>query len=593
MARKLLRPARHKMQANWFLLEDNSSPNGLAQIFSNPVRIIRANNINEIESALKDIQIAQKDGFYLAGFISYEFGLCFENKTKDFVNSNFPLLYFGVFNSPRKTKAKAISRYLSLKNKNNGFWLGKPNYSNNYDEYKKKFDIIHSNIIKGDIYQANLTFDAKFEFKGAPIALYEKLRNNQKVKYGAYIEFDDYQILSLSPELFFSKTENKIETHPMKGTLIFDGKNTQDDLKNDIKQRAENLMITDLMRNDLSKIARKVEVSELFAIEKYSTLFQMISKISGSLKSEINITQILENLSPAGSITGCPKIRAEELIFETEARARDIYCGAIGMISPNGDALFNVAIRTPIIHNNELKIGIGSGIVYDSHAKDEYQECILKTKFLTQAQAPLSIFETLKWTKDKGFWRLENHLQRMEKSAINFNIKYDREIILSALNNVAQNIYWNEARIKIKINDEGHEIEIAEFIPNDKIYKITLSKTIMNSKNIWLYHKTTNREIYDKEWQKYSDLGFDEIIYLNENGELTEGSRTNIFLDFGDGILYTPEIKSGVLSGILRAELIENGKAIEKMLQLDDIYAAQHIYVGNALRGLKKAVFTL
>lgn len=556
--------------------------------------MIIANNLNEIDGAIAKINAEQQNGHYLAGFVSYEFGLCFEEKTKEFAKqSNFPLLVFGIFNAPRITNSGAIGQFLRRKNKGKGFRLSQVQYSDDIKSYTKKFNKIKNNIEKGDIYQANLTIQANMDFEGSSIAVYEKLRTRQKAKYCAFIDMNDAQILSLSPELFFEKNGQNIETHPMKGTISTDIANAYEKLLHDEKQRAENLMITDLMRNDLAKISQagSVKVPRLFEIEAYQTLLQMISKVKARLLPTKNAADILCSISPAGSITGCPKIRAEELIFETEDASRDIYCGAIGMIEPNGNAKFNVAIRTPIIKENKLKLGIGSGIVYDSIAKKEYQECLLKSQFLTKAQDDFAIFETLLWTQEIGYQNLEMHLVRLKNAAQHFGFRFDENYIRHMLKNTAANIAWDKARIKISIDATSDEVAIFEFENDKSDWKIALSKTIINSDNPWLYYKTTNRKIYDNEWQEYKAKGFDEVIYQNEKGELTEGSRTNIFIDFGDGKLATSPISCGLLNGILRQKLIENGAAYEKILHLDDLNAAQYIYAGNSLRGLKKAIF--
>lgn len=593
------------MKADWVLLEDNSSNDGIAFIFTNPIETIIANNIDEIPNALLKLENFAKNGKYLVGYASYEFGLCFEEKTKKFSqNLRYPLLFFYVFDEPKTTKSKIITRFLKIKNKNNGFFISKPQYSIDFNEYEKRFENIHKNIKSGDIYQANLTFKAFYDFWGNSLCLYEKLRLQQKVKYSAYFNIGDLKILSLSPELFFKTNDEYIITHPMKGTIKRGIDNKTDienynSLYNDEKQRAENLMITDLMRNDLSKISQSgsVKVPNLFAIEKFSTLFQMISKISAKLKNNINSFDILKNLSPAGSITGCPKIRAEELIFENEKTSRDIYCGSIGLIKPNGDATFNVAIRTPILNNNKIELGIGSGLVYDSIAKLEYEECKLKAKFLNEIIEEFALIETILWQRNIGFSNLSLHFNRIKQAADFFNFNFIQQKIESELKLISQNIgkntKWQKARIRILLNEKNHKIEFYDLPDSKEIWKITLSKNALNSQNPWLYYKTTNRQIYDIDFKNYNEIGFDEIIYCNENNEITEGSRTNIFIDNGDGILLTPPIKCGLLNGILRQKLINDGKAIEKILHLEDMFAAQNIYVGNSIRGLKKAIYII
>jgi para-aminobenzoate synthetase / 4-amino-4-deoxychorismate lyase len=583
------------MSLDWLLLDDCSHQEGKAQIFANPCEIIIANSKDEIDTCLAKMARAQSDGFYLAGFVSYEFGLCFEEKTKNFADDNFPLLCFGVYEQPKITKSKYLGRYLQQKNRQKAFYLGAAQLNWDFLQYKNAFEIVHENIVNGHIYQANLTLRASFEIHGNSLCLYEELRRRQRVKYGAFMQMANYEILSLSPELFFKIKDGIIETHPMKGTLARNSNNDEieiNQLYNDTKQRAENLMITDLMRNDLSKIAGvgSVKVPQLFAIESLETLHQMISKINASLLDNITAIDVLRIISPAGSITGCPKIRAEEIINQTENSPRGIYCGAIGYIAPNNDACFNVAIRTALIKENKIELGIGSGVVYDSNAFDEYEECLLKSKFLGSLSQVPQLIETFGYCKNTGFNRLEAHLERMQKSARFFSLDFDFSAIKNAIFEYEKQIEFEQARMRI-VYDGNLQITHGKLNQSPNIYKIKLSPTIMQSNNPWLYHKTTNRKLYDDEWAKYNAQGFDEVIYCNENGELTEGSRTNLFVDFGDGKLCTPPLKCGVLGGILRAETLANGQAKEQILYPQDLQNAKKIFVGNSLRGLIRAEF--
>lgn len=569
------------------LFEDSQAIDSKAILANKPIAIIRADAWHEIEKALGELEKYIAQSKHIFGFVSYEFGLGFEALTRDFANSDFPLLYFAVFDEIENICIDELS--------DDGFAIGRFTADMNFAEYRTQFSKIKNYIESGNIYQANLTFKLKAPFWGSPFSLYKALRTAQPVKYSAFLDMGEFQILSLSPELFFKTQGKAIETHPMKGTIERgkddgDDKANFDELKNDEKQRAENLMITDLMRNDLARISKpgSVKVPQLFAIERFPSVFQMISKIDAQLRDGISQTQIIRTLMPAGSIVGCPKIRATEIIVDCEKGPRGIYCGAIGMIKPNGDMSFNVAIRTPIIRDDEIEIGVGSGIVYDSDARAEYDECLLKSSFLQNAARDFALIETLKWN-GTAFENLDLHLTRMAKSAEFFGIAFEISRIENALNQ--RLIEWGAApaRVRILANFENCEIEFHTFDNTKDEYKIKISETYIVSNSLWLKHKTTNREIYDSEFQKANAEGFDEVIFVNDDGEITEGSRTNIFLDFGDGILHTPKLECGVLPGVLRQKLIDEGKAFEANLTLADLRKAK-IFVGNSLRGLKKAV---
>lgn len=586
-------------QTGTILIDDNSPQSQGSLLFAQPNSIIIAEEIEEIDAALKAIEDAIKAQKYVAGFFSYELGLAFEPALKKLMpkNRNMPLLWFGVYEKPQKFTPEELQAAINQANRGAGFRLHKRQAAISQNEYETAFAKVHNYIKTGHIYQANLTFKIKYDFAGSAFAFYEALRNAQNVQYGAYIDIGGAQILSLSPELFFNKYGQKIETKPMKGTAKR-GSELEDikiieSLQTDPKQRAENLMIVDLMRNDLSRISKtgSVKVPQLFSIETYSTLHQMTSLVEAQLHDNIGIGDIIKGIFPAGSITGCPKIRAMEIIEELETEPRGAYCGSIGYFDPNGFARFNVAIRTPTIIGDKLELGVGSGLVYDSFGTAEYAECLLKSRFMRNSLQDYSVFETLKWERSSGFIRLEKHLNRLENSARALNMLFNRALIEKKLSAKIKKISWDAARIKIILLAQDFKIEIAPFVEAKEEIKIKLSNTIMQSNNPWLYHKTSLRTLYDDEWKEAQNMGFGEIIYQNENGELTEGSRSNIFLDMGDGILLTPKIECGLLPGVLREELLANGRAKEAILTLQDIESAQNIYIGNSLRGLIKAVF--
>jgi para-aminobenzoate synthetase/4-amino-4-deoxychorismate lyase len=366
-------------------------------------------------------------------------------------------------------------------------------------------------------------------------------------------------------------------------------------LATDVKQRAENLMIVDLMRNDIGRIAEigSVSVTDLFTVETFQTLHQMTSGVRATLKEGVGMADLLKGIFPPGSVTGAPKIRAMELIRALQTEPRGVYCGAVGHISPKGRALFNVAIRTAVVFRDAAgEMGIGSGIVADSQGPKEYAECLLKMKFLTDPVKRFDLIETMLYDPAGGFALLERHIDRLKTSARYFAFACDEGAVRRALADAVEG-KAERSRVRLLLSESGAVTVTTTPLPPpdpDAVMRLAVSDTRLNSADIFLFHKTTRRELYDKEWQHYAErLGADEVVYLNERGELAEGSRTTIFLERG-GRLLTPAIASGLLPGTLRAELIAEGRAVEAVLTLEDLKSADAVYLGNSVRGLVRAV---
>ena len=581
------------------LIDNNLEGDTKSFLYQKPSKIIIARNESEIESALLGIEQAISDGNFVAGYFAYELGYCFEpslNEHLSIANSE-PLIWMGVYKTRVELSNLEAQELLDKQIIGGGFRLGASEYSQSLEQYSQKFVALHKAIESGTIYQANLTFKAKYKFYGNPIALFCALREEQKTTCGAYIDTGSSVILSRSPEVFFEKSQSNIKVIPMKGTIARANEFNEDranieKLQNDEKQRAENLMIVDLMRNDLSRISEvgSVKVSKLFAVETYDTLHQMTSIIEADLMPRTNTSQLIKAIFPCGSITGAPKISAMEQIAKYETEPRGAYCGAIGHFTPDGFARFNVAIRTALISGQEMTLGIGSGVVYDSVTNEEYLECKLKASFVEKAISKFAILETLLWQKDFGFHRLERHLTRLKNSAFELGVNYSETQLMQKINNFKGAKTNDFERVKIELGEEIR-LNSNEFIPSDDIITFAISPTIMQSNNPWLYHKTTMRNLYDSEWREINvNHSIDEIIYFNERDELTEGSRSNIFLDIGGENLITPPIQCGVLPGVLREELLESGKAKEQIISRDSFLNAKQVYLGNSLRGLRKAI---
>ena len=420
-----------------------------------------------------------------------------------------------------------------------------------------------------------------------------------------FLKSDDLSVLSLSPELFFQKTGPKIMTRPMKGTFPR-GRNGAEDrhnadfMQNDEKNRAENLMIVDLLRNDLSRISvpGSVKLKSLYDVEKYRTLFQMTSTIESEVSDEMTIVDLIKALFPCGSVTGAPKIRAMEIISELEVAPRGIYTGAIGFMAPDGDCCFSVPIRTVTIdRKGRGEMGIGSAIVADSNAASEYDECLLKAQFATGEFRKFDLIESLRWSADEGYYLLDLHLNRLEETAEYFDFICDKAAILQDLENHAEWLDPEKAwKVRLLVSQTG-EVSITSLPinkpPDQKIGIITLSDKIVNSQNPLLFHKTTDREFYHQELSRHqTQYGSYDVVFINEKGSLTGGAYNNIFLKLGDS-LQTPALEAGLLAGTLRQSMIKDStiNLIITQLSKTDLLKAEKIYMGNSVRGLVEVVF--
>ena len=545
------------------------------RVFSAPSKVIEANNAAEVPKALAAMEAALAQGHYLAGWLGYELGYALEPRLKGRLKPG-PLLRMGVFGPPAGEAPSVSGRA----------YAGplKPEWDQ--AQYAARFDRVKDYIAAGDIYQANLSFRARFAFVGAPRALYEQLRGQSGAAHCAYVNCG-WEILSLSPELFFDLgTDGRITVRPMKGTRARsrDDEAARAALAASPKDRAENLMIVDLIRNDLSRIAegRSVEVSDLFKVETYPTLHTMVSTVTAKKRKDAGVADILRALFPCGSVTGAPKIRAMEILQELEASPRGVYCGAIGHFAPDGSARFNVAIRTLTVWKGDQgELGIGGGVVQDSRADSEYAECLLKAQFFETARKPLELIETLRW--QSGFTRLTSHLARMEESARIFGLAFDRAAALDALEEAVAG-RTGALRVRLTLNEMGQHEATAHDLPfNPPHWTYAISSQRTDSRDPFLRHKTNWRELYESEVKR---LGTDEVIFMNERGEITEGARSNIFIRRGDTTL-TPALMSGLLNGCLRAEMLARGLAHEAVLTPDDLKG--EVYFGNSLRELIEA----
>ena len=582
-----------------------------ARLYRDPVEVIRAGKLEDLEACFAALSRARLAGQHVAGYLSYEAGLGLEERLRGKIPADLPapLAWFGIFNDYIELSQDNLVQQLPDRN---GAWLGRLEPSISRTAYDAAFEKVQNYIEAGDIYQANLTFRAEMDFSGHPLALYAAIRGRAQAGYGGVVFDGTNWMLSFSPELFFALKDGRITAKPMKGTAVRVADPEADaavqaQLQSDPKQRAENLMIVDLLRNDLSRVAERgsVHVPELFHIESYPTIHQMTSTVTAQLQDGLDAVDVIRQIFPCGSITGAPKIRAMEIIDELESAPqgspsdhapRGIYCGSIGRIDApdekgRSDAAFNVAIRTFFLQEGKetLSIGLGSGIVADSNGDDEWRECLAKGRFAkvdanAEGGHKVDLIETMAFDPASGIKRLEAHLERMKTSASTLQFEFDRH----AARNAIQAITFHQeapAMVRLHLGQSGElAIELKPMpAPQDGPVQCRLVPMQADKADFRLHHKTSDRRVYQVASE---DGGLGEgvnPIFVDGEGFVTEGAIWNIFVE-RDGVLLTPPLGRGVLPGVLRAELLESGQAVEADLRAEDL--AGGFSVGNSVRGL-------
>jgi len=574
-----------------FVLFESYDRGGRSSHFSDCVEEIRAMTLQEVIPALRRIEAAVQSGLHAAGFIAYEAAPAFDADLRVKSSTEFPPLWFGIFKQRREITAGEFFR-------DGKFVLADWQPSIDEATYRDAVEKIRELIASGDTYQVNFTFRLRADFRGNALALYHRLCRSQRAGYCAYLDLGRYRILSASPELFFHWHAGKLTTRPMKGTRRR-GRTTNEDrfyaeqLVTSAKERAENVMIVDLLRNDMGRISQfgSVEVSKLFEIERYPTVLQMTSTITSRPLPNVGFPEILQALFPSGSVTGAPKIRTMEIIAGLEDSPRQIYTGAIGFLSPGPEALFNVAIRTLLIDTRTgvAELGVGSGITYDSSPEAEYQECLLKADFLTKGFPEFALLESLLYEGHKGYFLLDRHLARLADSADYFGCPFDEEKIKAALRQKTSELQIGNYKVHLLLHRDGStkiESHKLEAETRRLILKVAIAKPPVNSDEVFLFHKTTHREVYESRLA--SRPGCDDVLLVNEKGELTESTIANLVGRIA-GKDYTPPLSCGLLAGTFRAELLAEGKIAERALYPADLSQAEAIFLINSVRGWMRA----
>jgi para-aminobenzoate synthetase / 4-amino-4-deoxychorismate lyase len=583
--------------------------------FAQPAYLVETHDLAEVLPKLQLVnELVQDRKLYGVGLISYEAAAAFDDVLTTHQSPKFPLLWFGLYRQPEIVtlpKSSTLQDY-------NLNWS--PTVTK--EEYDRAIACIKDRISCGDTYQVNYTMRLQADFVGDSWDYFLDLTQAQQANYSAYLDLQDFTICSASPELFFSWNGRQIITRPMKGTSARGYTKNSDRtlaqwLHNSAKNRAENVMIVDMIRNDLAKIAElnSVTVPSLFDVEQYPTLWQMTSTVTAETKA--SLTEIMTALFPSASITGAPKPRTMEIIRSLEKTPRNIYTGTIGFIFPNRQAQFNVAIRTVLIdkQTNCAEYGVGGGIVWDSASTSEYEECQIKARVLLNRDLvqPFALLETILWTPHEGYFLLDYHLQRLQDSALYFNLAIDLEEITRRLEKVANSLPDRLYKVRLTVKGSANtspwetsldktppqdfspeisqktiQIETIPFIPEEpaKMINLGIAPEPIDLQNPFLYHKTTNRNFYERVLQDRP--GYDDVILWNERQEITETCIANLVIKI-KGKLLTPPINSGLLGGTFRAALLEKQEIEEAVIKLEDLKRCEAIYTINSVRKWQRA----
>ncbi|MCY3869229.1 MAG: aminodeoxychorismate synthase component I [Gemmatimonadetes bacterium] len=544
--------------------------------------IICVSHPKDVGPALERIERAVHSGLHAAGFLSYEAASGLDPVLKTHVPGDFPLMWFGLFRH---------REHIPVGTPNGGHYdLGAWRPSVSRAAYDTALNRIRDLITAGDTYQVNYSFRLRANFSGNSLDLYRDLCRAQRTDYAAYLDIGRFQILSASPELFFSLKNNTLTARPMKGTALRGRWWKEDEarakqLQKSEKDRAENVMIVDLLRSDLGRISSSVKVPSLWQVERYETVLQMTSTVTSRMRCGVGLRELATALFPCGSVTGAPKVRTMEIIKEVERTARGIYTGSIGYLSPGGDIAFNVAIRTVCIDRKTgiAEFGVGSGITSDSSNDGEYEECLTKARMLAKQQPAFDLFETLRYEVKNGFFLIDRHIDRIEASARYFGFAFDRSSVLSALEKAVSGLESSH-RVRLVLSREGCvKVEIAPLknTSQNRALSARISSLPVDSRDPLLFHKTTRRDPYTYRLNRYPTC--EEIILINERGEATECSIGNLVAKLDD-LYVTPPISCGLLGGTFRAELLSRGKLAEQVLKVDDLKRAETLYMINSVR---------
>lgn len=582
--------------------------------FQNPEKVLRAERVGEVVPMLRE---AEASGLFVAGFIAYEAAPAFDSALTTHPSDGFPLLCLGLFHAP-----DVLDEIEKISGAHYEVGELKPSVSK--AGFVSAIGEIKERVAEGATYQVNYTYRLNADFSGDAWAFFQALVAGQKTEHAAFVDTGDFAICSASPELFFSLKAGQILARPMKGTArrgrtFSEDRKAAEALRASEKDRAENIMIVDMIRNDIGRIAEpgSVETVSKFDVEKYPTVWQMTSTVRGKLEplgswrslaanSPCLFSDVLKALFPCASITGAPKAKTMEIIQSLETGSRKVYTGSIGFMAPTGEACFNVAIRTALIdlEKGSLEFGVGGGIVWDSDAEAEYEETLTKARVLTQPRPEFQLLETMLWEPETGIFLLDGHLQRLAKSAAYFDVPLDAYAVLQALEGLSHTFKGVGARIRLLVDrdgvfevqvvpqksgqppPEGYGLASGGIASAPEKVLIALTKEPVDSQDVFLFHKTTHRAVYEKAKADFPDA--DEVVLWNEKGEVTEGCIANVVIR-KEGRLITPPVGCGLLAGTFREHLLKTGEIVEQVIPVGDLMAADEIFLINSVRRWRRA----
>src|SRR5687768_481016 len=540
--------------------------------FDNPVETRTAWRVEEVLPLLEFAESRARAGAYVAAMIAYEAAPAFDSVLTAHLPGEFPLAWAGVFEAAAEVvDEQADASFVS------SAWTPKVSKL----EYDAAVTRIREFIAAGDTYQVNYSFPLTSVFSGDAYTWYRELCLAQGAPYSAYLDLGRYRVLSLSPELFFQREGDRVITKPMKGTMrrgrwLGEDEQFAQQLQNSTKDRAENIMIVDLLRNDLGKVSvpGSVEVSSLFRAERYETVWQMTSTVESTLRPETSLVELMSALFPCGSVTGAPKIRTMQIIRELERFPRGVYTGAIGFLRPGGDCVFNVAIRTVVIDTQTgvATFGVGGGVTIDSTAAGEYEECLVKSRFLQRKPVEFELFETM-LIENGEIFLLERHVERLRNSAAFFGFKFNEEATRASLLHLPS----QTAKLKLSLKKDGRiKTEISPITNPTDLKRVALATRPVDSSNPFLFHKTTHRDFSE------------DVVYWNERGEVTESGIANVVVRLDDQ-LFTPPVNCGLLAGTFRAHLLDQGEIKERVITVEELKNAKEFFLINSVRKWMKA----
>ncbi len=556
--------------------------------FRNAVEVISATRLEEVLPALRRVEDAvERTGLHAAGFLSYEASGAFDAACTTAAADDFPLLWFGLYPPPEAIRLPEAIYPPPLLD-----WRADLDST----AFARAVGKIKEHIARGETYQVNYTFFLTSEFSCDPLEFFLHLVRGQKAGCAAYVDIGRYVVCSASPELFFDRDEQRLLVRPMKGTAqrgrtFIEDRERAKWLAGSVKNRAENVMILDMVRNDLSRLGGATAVSGLFNVEKYPTVWQMTS--TASTPNSSSLSEIFGALYPCASITGAPKYRTMEIIAALEDRPRRIYTGAVGFLQPCGYARFGVAIRTALMDRQRMKAeyGVGAGITWGSDAGEEFSECLDKARILHRPMPEFSLLESLLWTPDKGYFLLTEHLRRLETSAEYFDFPFDLERVKDTLYLTARALDSSPRKVRLLLDGRGEiSCEAAEILPPGKTaapIRLRLAAEPVDSSDPFLYHKTTFRPIHDRANEAL--ITGEDAVLSNERGEITETCSANLVVDLG-GELFTPPVEAGLLPGTFRAWLLAEGVIRVRTITISDLVRSRKIFAINSVRRWREAV---